>query len=380
MLAPTLSQNLLHYLDGWAAARLSCEPADRIMGEEGVRQAYLAAGLAPPQRIVWCNGPLDMAERLAEIARSDDIGVNVKGEVFTAIRDRVGTFAEIFWKEVVSAAAETHARFGDSLGAYEKSKVASAGADAVVVEAANRVLRRISTRVRHAARGLRGAPRMLPRNSFDEVAVTPHDLASLGVYEYLHDALAWHGPVEPLRGLWKIARSAGWVLPYERVCWICERPAQLRIDAKGRLHCPDGPAMRYPDGWSVFAWKGVQVPTWVIEHPERITVWEIAGTFDPVLRNCMIEIMTPERFVKSGGATEVCRDETGVLWRRLWNFRGVTIGSWTAVEVENGTPEADGSRRHYWLRVPSRMRTAREAVAWTYGLSAEQYANLQLRT
>jgi hypothetical protein len=69
-----------------------------------------------------------------------------------------------------------------------------------------------------------------------------------------------------------------------------------------------------------------------------------------------------------------------VLWRRLWGFRGVTIGSWTAVEVENATPEADGTRRHYWLRVPSRMRTAREAVAWTYGLSAEQYANLQLRT
>jgi len=26
------------------------------------------------------------------------------------------------------------------------------------------------------------------------------------------------------------------------------------------------------------------------------------------------------------------------------------------------------------------MHTAREAVAWTYGLSAEQYANLELRT
>ena len=47
----------------------------------------------------------------------------------------------------------------------------------------------------------------------------------------------------------------------------------------------------------------------------------------------------------------------------------MTIGSWTAVEVVNGTAEADGSRKRYVLRVPSRMRTAREAVAWTYGLN-----------
>jgi len=221
---------------------------------------------------------------------------------------------------------------------------------------------------------------MLPRNGFDEVAVTPRELASLGVYEYLHNALAWHGPVQPLQGLWKIAKSAGWLVPYEQVCWICERPSRLHTDAKSRLHCPDGSALGYPDGWTVFAWKGVQVPAWMIEHPERISLHAIADTFEPVLRNCMIEIMTPERFVKKGGASQVAQDETGVLWRRLWGFRGVTIGSWTAVEVVNATPEADGTHRHYWLRVPSRMHTAREAVAWTYGLSAEQYANLELRT
>ena len=94
----------------------------------------------------------------------------------------------------------------------------------------------------------------------------------------------------------------------------------------------------------------------------------------------MIEIMTPERFVKSGGPARIAEDETGVLWRKLWGYRGVTVGSWTAVEVVNGTAESDGSRKRYFLRVPSRMRTPREAVAWTYGLTAEQYAGLELRT
>jgi hypothetical protein len=44
------------------------------------------------------------------------------------------------------------------------------------------------------------------------------------------------------------------------------------------------------------------------------------------------------------------------------------------IEVINRTREPDGSFRRYWLRVPPTMRTAHEAVAWTFNMSAEQYA------
>ena len=43
--------------------------------------------------------------------------------------------------------------------------------------------------------------------------------------------------------------------------------------------------------------EGVEVPAWVIEHPEWITASTIADTFEPALRNTMIDIMTPERFI-----------------------------------------------------------------------------------
>ena len=220
--------------------------------------------------------------------------------------------------------------------------------------AASNDLSRVRVRARHAALRLRGLPRLLPRWSFEEVAVGPHDLASLGVYEYLHDALGWQEPTQPLRGLWKIAKSAGWIVPHEQICWISERPTVLRTDARARLHCPDGPALRYADGWCAYAWKGVQVPAWMIEHPEWITPAAVADTFDPVRRNCMIEIMTPERFVGTGVVAQVSKDETGILWRKFWSFRGVTVGSWTAVEVVNGTAEADGSRKRYFLASPRR--------------------------
>jgi hypothetical protein len=383
MLSPAPFDDLRDYLDGWARVRMSCEPADCAAAEDGIRLAYTAAGLAPPHRIVWCGGPMEIAQRLAAAVSAVDLaGANMKAQVFDDVRDKVGTLAEIFWKEVVVAALEFghQGTIRTAVSEHNRCKDVSRAVNRVVLKAVDAYLSRFSVRARHVALRLRGLPRLLPRASFEEVAIGPDQFASLGVYEYLHDVLPWRELTRPMQGLWQIARNAGWAVPHERVCWVSERPKLLRTDASARLHCPDGPALQYPDGWSFYAWKGVEVPAWVIEHPERITPDTISDQIDPVLRNCMIDIMMPERFVRSGGATRVSKDDTGTLWRTHWIYRGVTIGSWAAVEVVNGTVKADGSHKHYFLRVPSRMATPREAVAWTYGLSPERYAELEVRT
>lgn len=118
------------------------------------------------------------------------------------------------------------------------------------------------------------------------------------------------------------------------------------------------------------------MPSLVIERPQAITPRLIDLEIDPFVRRCMIEAMTSERFVAQGGADRVGQDETGTLWRKVW-WNG---DAWSAVEVINGSPEPDGSYRHYFLQVPPEMRTARAAVAWTYGMSEERYAKLDLRT
>jgi hypothetical protein len=374
--------DLKTYLDRWAAERMSCEPADRPLAEDGIRRAYAAAGLAPPDRIVWCGGPMEIAKHLATASPDDEIGDNVKAEVFDRVLDTVGTYGEIFGKELVIAALDLSHRdvVRAALSAHSRGRIASKAVSRAVVEAVDAYLCRLTVRARHLALRWRGLPHLLPRSTFEDIAIGPDQLAALGVYAYQHDALPWGDVTRPMEGIWQVARSAGWIVPHERVCWVSERPRLLRVDAAARLHCPDGPALQYPDGWSHYAWKGVAVPAWMIEHPESITPDTVSNVIDPVLRNAMIEIMTPECFVRMGGATRVSEDETGVLWRKLWGYRGVTIGSWTAVEVENGTREPDGSRRRYVLRVPSRMRTPREAVAWTYGIAPERYAGLDVRT
>ena len=334
--------------------------------------------------IVWCGGPMEIAKRLAAASADDSIGANVKAQVFDRVRDKVGTLAEIFWKEVVVAALEFshHGTIRAAVSEHDRCKEVSAAVNRAVIKAVDAYLSQFSVRARHVALRLRGLPRLLPRSSFEDIAVGPHQLASLGVYEYLHDVLPWRELTRPMQGIWKIARSAGWIVPHERVCWVSERPRLLRTDASARLHCADGPALQYPDGWSVLCLEGRRG----------------AGVDDRASRD-RSQPATVSRSIRSRAAqlhdrdhdagalrqerrrSRACPKTTrGILWRKLWGYRGVTVGSWTAVEVANGTAEADGSRRRYFLRVPSSVRTPREAVAWTYGLSEERYAELDVRT
>ena len=45
----------------------------------------------------------------------------------------------------------------------------------------------------------------------------------------------------------------------------------------------------------------------------------------------------------------------------------------------NGTVERDGTRRRFGLTVPEDVPTALAAAAWGYGITAEEYAQLEVR-
>jgi len=83
------------------------------------------------------------------------------------------------------------------------------------------------------------------------------------------------------------------------------------------------------------------------------------------------EIHGVAAFIRDARAERLDHDERyGTLWRR--NIPGDE--PIVMIEVVNRTPELDGRFKHYWLRVPPGVRTAREAVAWTFNMPAGRYA------
>jgi hypothetical protein len=172
----------------------------------------------------------------------------------------------------------------------------------------------------------------------------------------------------------EICRTCGGCWFYPEIAIISDRPALMQFDETGRLHADTGPAVDYPDGFAVYALHGVPIARWIFEQPSKITATDVESEPNAEVRRVMVERMGPERYLSLSGAVPVSRDETGTLWRRSFiDRRSGASRDWCFVEVVNGTPEPDGSHRHYFLRVPPVMRRARDAVAWTYGLSAEEY-------
>jgi hypothetical protein len=207
-----------------------------------------------------------------------------------------------------------------------------------------------------------------------------HEAPWLAYYDFFSriglDPLSFGAP------LMDLARSgAGWWWPFSRVAIVTSAPCLLNRDAENRLHCEHGPALAYPDGWSIWASHGVRVAERVITAPLTLGVAEIACEPNPAVRRVMLERFGYERFIQEAGLEPVQADCFGRLYRldpqRFGSPNRPNLGyapePVALVEVVNATPDPDGGRRRYFLCVPPTTRTAHEAVAWTFRLRPKEY-------
>jgi len=149
---------------------------------------------------------------------------------------------------------------------------------------------------------------------------------------------------------------------------VATRP-DLSCDAEGRLHSAVGPAFKWND-IERWYWHGVNIWSEVVLHPEDIKLRDIYFAINAEVRRVLIERYGEARFIADGEADCLDADPRfGVLWYKyLPNSEPLVL-----LEVINATPEPTGEYGHFWLRVPPTMRTAREAVAWTFGVGTEGY-------
>ncbi len=178
---------------------------------------------------------------------------------------------------------------------------------------------------------------------------------------------------------WDLAVAAGGWWLFLEVAVLFDRPVELHIDEDLRPDREDGPAIVYSDGWSVNARDGIHLPSEYFD-PDGITADGIIAERNLERRRLLLERFGHERFVTTGGATLFHEDGAGQLWHigqeRAWgrDARGREFLPENAfVRVIDATPGVDGIRRVYWLSVPPTAVTAREAVAWTFGLTEEEY-------
>ncbi len=154
---------------------------------------------------------------------------------------------------------------------------------------------------------------------------------------------------------------------------VMPQHGQTRAATQRVLHSLRSPAVNFPqDPASNQFWiRGVRVPRFVVETPERITRAHILAARTRDLRQTLIDQYGLLRYSLERGFKQVDHNEKfgATLYVKGGNrgrYGNITIRE-CVVDLINSTPEPDGTQRHFARRVPSTMRNAHQAVAWTFG-------------
>ena len=134
--------------------------------------------------------------------------------------------------------------------------------------------------------------------------------------------------------------------------------------AGGRLHRPTSRRSSGPTAASAGTGRASPSPRTLVANRDNLTAEQVARIENQELRRVALERLGWQRFLETANAELRAQDDYGKLWSTQIRLDGERV---QLVEVVNATAEPDGSYRRYFLRVPPRHRTAREAVAWTFG-------------
>jgi hypothetical protein len=425
-LTPEQEAMLPEWAERWRRIGVCCEPANRGEAERGVVEAYRIAGLSAP-RIAWCGSPLSMALTRAivrefyaadpgdTVAASvrDRVGASlwtsVTGHVMAGVRDSirdilVDSIGDSVRNNVIesvgaSVASSVVASVGASVRdilwaiswAHAQAGLQATVADSVWVSIRDSIVDSVGASVRDSVRdsvgdsvgdsvrdsvwaGVAASVAASIRNGVRDSGYGQHDANWIAFYAYFRDVLGLVAETDKLTGLRLLTENAGWFLPHEHICWISERTCRVKQDARWRLHCEDGPAVAYPDGWTLYYWHGIRVAPEIIERPETITVAAIDAERNAEVRRVMMNRYGMARYLRDTGAEEIDRDRDSKGERVLYRKRD-GLGVIKMIRLENSTPDALGDRKDYWFRVPPEVTSCRAAVAWMYSLDKpERYA------
>jgi len=340
-------RRLEEYRDQWISYGLSTEPANKPMAEDAVLEIYDRTGLARP-KIVWCQSPLELyyAKEQEGLAWHPDKSVS-NYPLHPGLHRKI---EEAWWKWRIAGYDVEFKGAATSLASRYRREIQKCWDNVGLIINRQAILWEES-----CFEGQFMAGQYFSRGWIPDVLGS-----DLGIAPY-KDAFA------------RVAKSAGFWYPVRNTCYICDRPESIKMEATrhttiiGRLHNTDGPAVKYRDGWGVYSIHGVIFHQDTFTQPIKLDRIVHEGNVEA--RRLLIEMYGHGNYLRDMKAQRLHRDD----WGTLWSLADSVLGQLVMVEVVNSTPEMDGTFKNYFLRVDPRCKTAKEAIASTFGLLEEEY-------
>jgi hypothetical protein len=336
----------------WFAIGSCCDPADRPRAEAAIAAMY-GRIQQPRPRFLWVDSPAHRNVITRAVGTAWALGLLSYKQAGASISNKLRDL-------VVALVASLGATFARSLRVPEAPLWAALRAPLVASlwDSLNNLLRDSLV-----LRGARGDPLFWGQMESGWIAI----------YQFARDVLAvqYEPECNAQLDLWaEIAQSCGWWWPCEGLVVISERPTTIRWESDRdppRLHCADGPAVRFRDGYCVHAWRGTRVPARLIEDPESYTAQDIRAETNSEVVRALAARIGWQRLLEKADAqlVDVWLDQETKL---SYELRRADLGHGRAMQfLRMQSPKCnDGSQPFYLEKVHPALMTAQAARKWQF--------------
>jgi hypothetical protein len=161
------------------------------------------------------------------------------------------------------------------------------------------------------------------------------------------------------------AKNCGVMYPFKNIVFCSDRALKLKFDDRKLLHCEDGYAMEFRDGYGFCSWHGVRVPSeWIIEKKldaKTAITWE-----NMEQRRAACEIIGWNNVLNELNAVTIDKNKNPFVGELL-EVDLPEIGKEKFLRVKCGTS------REFALPVPPDMERASQAQAWLNFTTEDMY-------
>lgn len=375
-LTPEQEAQMKPWADKWIDIGLSTETIDVAEFAVHAKGCYESANLTWPGRVFYTGGPVTMS---------------VAGPVISFFLDYFQS------KHSIAPTDVSDELISESIKLLE----AGMGNDDI-----NEDIRQMC---RHLISGVLGADKVeeIFVHSFRkevEQAIKSNWNMSLGGNQYWSYWSAWTSffrevcDLELEDGLWDKAKAyegaqinswAWW--PHSEFVLVCDHPLaihRIQVAESGWnshvLHNETGPSVEFRDGYKIWSINGTRVTEKIVLYPESLTPEDVWAETNSEVRRVMIDRMGWDRFVSEANLVFIASAEDP-------GNPGYNVDLYKVPEqvyeeevnvclVHNASPERDGHRRRFGLTVPANLTDPIEAIAWTFGMSGSEYAEMKRAT
>ena len=345
------------YRDKWRQIGLSIKPIDRPQATAAINTAYNIIGCPEPE-IIFCDSPY-IALQAVEPLRIGDSGLGMASEIRNKIHN------------------ELYDILRSQLGRELENQIYSQLYNPLYAQLMNQLHLHVKDEVYvKLARKLGGRFQRFPiaqayhNNSIVSELSACHGCwvdFCIGVLNLEYD--------RPLYSAFKsLVENCGWIYPFEKKCFVCDRPIQLHFDSEYWLHAEGQPAVEFADKFSVYSYRGVRLPPTIGQVPPQS--WQASWLLtehNAEVRRVLIQAI---------GYARICQE-----------LQATELDSWqeyTLLKIENNIDiepiyllkmTCPSTGHLHALRVPPKVRsssraslTAKEAINWVnWGIDPEEF-------